>query len=225
MRKLLFTSVGLLALAWALPASAIQITALGQTSGNNTVTGTQNAAVNPTATNINASTQVNISQLFGQVTPILANFGLTAHSTDAAATAFGLVVQHYAGSFCLTSLAGCGGTNFLSGTFSDAAIGALGGPGLVVNVSNPPDALSLTSSVIAATMLAAPSSFNLSFSNVTPALAICNTTLCSFTASFSGTVSASAAPVETPEPGTLGLLSAGLFGLAFLRRRKEAGLA
>jgi hypothetical protein len=221
MKRLIIMGLG--ALAWTVPAQAvpIQLSAFGQTSGSNTIVATANGA--NTATTLSANANINISQLFGNVTPIIANFGLTAASIDPAATAFGLVVQHFNGSFCLTSLAGCAGVNYLSGTFQDAAIGALGGPGLVVNVSNPPDTLNLTSGVIAASNLGAPSTFNLSFSNVNPALAICGSTLCSFGASFSGTVSSSTVAVGVPEPASGAVLGASLLGLMFLFRRKPNG--
>lgn len=222
MKRLFAFLFAITALAFAIPAQAvpIQLTAFGQTSSNNTVVATQNGA--QTATSLLANATINISQLFGQVTPINALFNLVANSTDAAQTAFGLVVQHFNGSFCLTSLAACGGTNYLSGTFTDAAIGALGGPGLVVNVSSPPDTLNLTSSVISALNLGSPSTFNLSFSNVNPALAICGTTLCSFDASFSGTASSSTRDVQVPEPNSLLVMGAGLLGLGFMFKRKQA---
>ena len=94
--------------------------------------------------------------------------------------------------FALRSLTGCGGTNFLSGTFSDAAFGGTGGPGLDVNVNNPPDVLTLTSSVIPADQLAAPNTFGLTFANLFPLLHIDGTTIAAFTADFSGTASSSA---------------------------------
>ena len=53
----------------------------------------------------------------------------------------------------------------LSGVFSDAAFGALGGPGLVVNANNPPDSLTLTSDIIPPSDLVPPSSFSLAFTN------------------------------------------------------------
>src|SRR4051794_13702581 len=200
------------ALALLLPsvASAVQITAFGQTSGNNTITATANAA--GTQTTINATdAQVDVTQLFNNSPFNGVDFNLNATSVDAAQILGGAVIQHYTGTFCITSAAGCGGTNILSGSFSDAAFGALGGQGLVLNVNSPPDTLSLSSSVIPATDLASPNSFNLTFSNVTPLLSIDNQTIASFGGSFSG--SASASVVDTPEPKSLLLLAAGL--LAF----------
>jgi hypothetical protein len=148
------------------------------------------------------------------------DFNLNATSVDAAQILGGAVIQHYTGTFCITSAAGCGGTNILSGSFSDAAFGALGGQGLVLNVNSPPDTLNLSSSVIPATDLASPNSFNLTFSNVTPLLSIDNQTIASFGGSFSG--SASASVVDTPEPKSLLLLAVGLLAFGVTRARYRA---
>lgn len=201
------------ALLLATPAYAGQIIAFGQTSSSNTLIALANGT--DTATSMSAAAAVEITQLFGQVTPITADFDLTANSTGAAGTVLGLAVQHFNGSFCITSGAGCTGIDYLSGTFTDAAAGAVGGPGLVVNVNNPPDTLVLSSSVVPADELVPPSTFDLSFSNLIPDLAVCGTTLCSFTASIAGDASANLA---VPEPASLALLGVGLLGLGLVRR-------
>lgn len=195
-------------------ANATLIATFGQTSLTNTVVATDNGT----------TTHIVVDDAIAAVTTFLSGpignvqFSLDATSTDAAATFAGAVVQHYNGSFCFTSAIDCGGTNYLSGVFSDAAFGGLGGPGLVVNVNNPPDTLTLTSDILAASDLVAPSSFNLGFTDLTPLLHINGTTIGAFTASFAGNVSASTAAV--PEPASLGILGLGLLGLGMIRSRK-----
>ena len=103
------------------------------------------------------------------------------------------------------------------GTFTDAAFGANGGPGLVVNVSQPPESLSLFSDLVPAKDLGHPSTFDLTFTALTPDLSIIGSTIAGFTASFAGGASASA----VPEPGGIALLGVGLLGLGLVTVRSR----
>jgi hypothetical protein len=187
MRNILLAATALVGLA--LPAQATLITGFSQESLTNAVSATDDGSV--TTISIAPGTLVTLGGGIFNVSG--ASFELTATSIDAAVNNGGIIQQHYSGSFCVSSVAGCGG-NYLSGTFTDAAFGANGGAGLVVQVSSPPETLALLSNVVPASELLDPSSFNLTFANLGPALHIDGTTIGAFTSSFTGDVSASAVP-------------------------------
>jgi hypothetical protein len=214
MKTLLLAATALLGFSVPYAANAALITSLAQESGSNTVTATDNG----TTTNISVASGTLVTLGGGIFNVAGASFQLSAASIDAAVTVGGNIIQHYSGSFCVSSVAGCGG-NFLSGTFTDAAFGAGGGPGLTVQVSNPPESLSLTSNVIPASELVPPSSFNLTFVNLGPALHIDGSTLGAFTASFTGDVSSSAVPAG--EPAGLAVMGVGLVGLGWIASRRR----
>lgn len=213
------TALAVLLSTVALPAFAANITAFSQTTSSNTVTATTNAGDTQTTLTIDDAV-ISIGQ-FVVAAPATAYYNLDATSVNAASTFSGAVIQNYSGSFCITSASNCGGTNLLSGVFSDAAFGALGGPGLVVNVNNPPDTLTLTSDIIPSNQLAAPSSLGLTFTNLSPLLHIEGTTIGDFTAAFAGTVSASTTDIPVPEPTTLGILGLGLLGLGMTQLKRR----
>jgi PEP-CTERM motif-containing protein len=198
-------------------ASATVILTFGQNDTANTITGTDTAGTTTiTGTDVSISvTQIDAALL----TPFDALFSLSATSTGAATLVGGFVVQDYSGSFCITSLAGCGGINYLSGTFTDATFGA--GASLTMSAAQPPNSLVFTSDVISPLNLGRGMAF--SFANVTPGVHIApDESLASFTSSVSGTLSANEVILESPEPATLGLLGIALAAFGFAQRRRRA---
>ena len=213
-KLLLLLTISLVALAPGASNAAL----IASFSQNPSATPTVNATDNGTTTDI---TIVNISTAIttgasGTIPNAILN--LNALSVDAAQLFGPAIIQHYDGTFCFSSAANCGGTNFLSGTFSDAAFGAGGGPGLTVNVNNPPDSLTLTSSVIPASSLQPPSTFNISFADLVPVLHIDGTTIGAFTADFAGNVSSS---IAANEPTALALLGLGMLGIGLVRYKHK----
>jgi hypothetical protein len=215
MRKTAAVALAVL-LATGAAARAAPIIQFAQTANVNTITATANAG--DTATTIAASNvAVNITQDLGGFLGA-AFFNINATSTDPAVAVGTGVLQHYSGTFSLVSGLGGSGSNYLSGVFTDAALGT--GGALTIGIGSPPDLLTLTSSFLTAAQLGQPSAAAFSLTNAGD-ITLNNHTIDSFTATVSGNVSAS--PTAVIEPGTLALLGAGLFGMCAVRyRRRQA---
>ena len=207
--RYLFLSV-LAAAALPIPAADASVLLIfGQTGLGDTVTGTRTT----TSTKITSSTSVDITEIDAAVvTPILANFTLSATNSGPATLSGGEITQHYNGTFSITS----GANNYLSGTFSDAVFGAGGALTLSASNPSPTQSVSFTSNVIAPDLISA---FNraasLSFTDVSPSAAIVNTTLRSFHSDVSGDFSSS-----VPEPSTWAMMLLGFAGLGYVGFRK-----
>lgn len=204
---------------FAASANATVILTFGQTADANAITATNNGAGSTTITSTNEPITVTQIDSLSVTAPFGALFTLAATSTGPATTVGTKVIQTYSGTFCITSGPGCTGIDYLSGVFSDATFGDLGGTGLTLEAAQPPKTLVFASDVIQ--ILGAPTAMGLGFANVSPPVAIFNGSLASFTSSVAGTFSASTPGLLTPEPATLGLLGIAFAGLGWVARRSK----
>ena len=196
-------------------AHAVPILTFGQQGQANTITGTRVG----NATSLNATNvAITVSQIDAAMgTPFNAFLTFDFDSTGAAVAIGPNIAQTFSGDFCITSLANCGGVNYLSGDLIDIAFGA--NAAFTLSASTPPNGnVIFTSDVIA--NLDPNRGASLSFANVTPLLAIVNGTIDSFTSSVSGTFSADVGVVSEPE--TFALLLMGLLAVGIATRRRKA---
>lgn len=223
--------LGVMALAAAafapsLPAATILV--FGQQGTADTITGTQSGTTT-TLSAVNARIQVTTidpSAGIAGAFPAFFNFNATS-SAPGELGAGSFVVQPFAGSFSITSDAGGGGINYLSGDFTDAIFGS--GPSLTLSSGTPGKTVNFTSSVISPSALELDRAISLSFTNVGPPVSLCGTgpnqTLCGFRSNVSGNYSAAIGGGNgggIPEPATLALFGIGLAGVGFSRPRQRA---
>jgi hypothetical protein len=205
------------AMGLAAGAQASVVLTFGQSGGASPVTGTQiGASTTITATDA----PVSVTQIDAAETPPLnAYLDLNLTSTSGASPISGNLEQHFSGSFSITAGAGDTGINYLSGSVIDMAFGF--GTEFNLSATTPPaGAVIFTSDVIPSNDLGLDRGAGFSFADVSPALNIVDGTFASFTGSVSGTFSAGGPPAATPEPASLALLGAGLFGIGMLHRRR-----
>jgi hypothetical protein len=214
---LMLAILGFVSLGAAQSASADTILVFGQNGTASTVTATANGAETQT-TIAGTDIAVTLTAIENGASGTQAFFDFTFTSTSAATLNGGDVNQNFSGTFSFNSAADGSGTNYLSGDFSDITVGS--GNGLVTSASTPGDTVNFTSSVI--TSLSLDRAISIAFTSVNPAVAICGTTLCGFTASVAGNFSAELNRTQVPEPATLMLLGTGLAAVAVGARRRRS---
>jgi PEP-CTERM motif len=209
--------VGLLAAASVPAVQAGTVLVFGQRSTSSdftaTVNGNTGAMGGTTLSAVNVEVTItaiaNVAPLPGSFPEAYLNLSAVSVS-NATVNGTNQITEDFSGSFSITSLAGGGGTNYLSGTFSDAVFGS--GTGLVLTASGPAGVPTLSSSVIGT--LAQDRAISLSFTDVEPpALITSNSTLGPFSSSVSGSFSA-----QAPEPSSLIISGVGMAGLFLYRR-------
>ena len=166
-RALTLASMGLASfVAMAASASAAPVTILSftQTTGGTPVTAVTNGANTVTTiTGTNIATAGPVENA-GFVNPMYLNFSFT--STGAASTSGPDTQQNFSGTFSFYGGPGLTGTNYLTGSFTDLALGTSGGTSLTLSASTPTDTINFSSSVI--TTLDLQRSLSFSFTSQAP---------------------------------------------------------
>jgi len=194
-------------------AQAVPILTFGQVGEANVVTGTRTGAT----TSLNATNAViTVSQINApNATPFNAFLTFDFDCTNPVVMVGPVITQTFSGDFCITSLANCGGINYLSGELIDIAFGA--NASFVLAASTPPEGNVLFESDVITT-LGLDRGAGFSFANVTPLLHVTMGTIDTFSSSVSGTFSAN---IGIPEPETFALLVMGLVAVGLARRRSK----
>lgn len=224
----------LASLAMATSSSAVTILQFGQQFPTDVVTATTAGGVTTLRTSSALdpnSIPVLITNIGGVTlgTPLPAFETFTnVVSTGTAVNTAGQIDQLYSGTIAITSGANGTGGNFLTTVFTNADLsGPLGGNSASLVGSRPPQGVLFTSNFAQIVPLIAgnpPENFSLSFSNLTPGLAITGGTIAGFTAQNTGTFATGTAVV--PEPS--GIVMAGMAligGLGFGWRRRQSSRA
>lgn len=204
----------------ALSVSAADATVLltfGQTSSGDTVTATR---VGGTTTITSTGISVDVTEIAAgppPVTPFTAILDFSATNVGIATNPVGPidVFQRYSGTFSITN----GATDYLSGTFTDAAFGS--GGALTLEASSALGAVHFKSNVIAPNLInGLEPAIALSFTDVTPPLGIGGAppSINSFKSDVSGDFSNTA----VPEPSTWAMMLLGFAGLAYAGYRRTS---
>ena len=203
-------------------ANAVTILTFGQSVGGDPISATQNSPSSGRTTISGSGVDVSVTECLG-CGPLIGPELLTLHATSvgvgSGTVSGGFFSQPYSGSFSILE----GAVNVLSGTFTDAVFGGVGGTSLTLSASNGTagELVHFTSDLI--THLADPLGVSFSFADVTPGVRLTGlNTLGSSTMSVSGTFSSA-----VPEPSTWAMMLVGFAGLAYagLRKGRKARLA
>lgn len=159
----------------------------------------------------------------GLSAPFYLNFTMTSTTVDTGTNTSGSAYQqHYSGTFSINSAPSGGGFNYLSGSFVDSLTGNVGATSLALQVTIPPDTLTLNSGFFATV-----TGESLTLSLDVPRLALTSVTGGYTLSAFSG---GSFSQIEVtgtaPEPASMALLGIGgsLMGLMKLRRRNKVAV-